>query len=259
MIAPVLVDVERHDDVAVHRHRRVGDEPVAADLGDEAAQPRPELDALGVELDRRRHFLLIAAARVAERVRSARTLDVADCVGDHAGRRAAAPAGLSAAPAARSARRAASAPRACRAAAAAPVRLRRRGSRRASAGGAASIRSEVLPRANGIGLVGFGARSDGARLADRCPKDRRAAAALAPACRGAAATKTNRRLSRCRSSSFCCCASSACWRSRLHAFMNGRWGQMRIRMTADEMDDDRQHRRPRGGDSGAASVGVSGR
>ena len=48
----------------LQRHRRVGHEPVALHLGDEAAQPRPELDALGVELDRR--VELVAAVRVVE-------------------------------------------------------------------------------------------------------------------------------------------------------------------------------------------------
>ena len=49
----VLVHVERDDDVPLHRHRRVRDEPVALDLRDEAPDPRTELDALGVELNRR--------------------------------------------------------------------------------------------------------------------------------------------------------------------------------------------------------------
>ena len=39
------------------RHRRVGHEPVALDLRDEAANPRAELDALGVELNRRPEFV----------------------------------------------------------------------------------------------------------------------------------------------------------------------------------------------------------
>ena len=50
---PVLVDVELQHDAAVKRHGRVRHEPVAAHLRDESAQPRPELDALGVELNRR--------------------------------------------------------------------------------------------------------------------------------------------------------------------------------------------------------------
>ena len=50
---PSLCTLNVHHDVPLHRHRRVRDEPVALDLRDEAADPRPELDALGVELDRR--------------------------------------------------------------------------------------------------------------------------------------------------------------------------------------------------------------
>ena len=50
--AAVLVDVELQHDAATEGHRRVRHEPVAADLRDEPAQPRAELDALGVELNR---------------------------------------------------------------------------------------------------------------------------------------------------------------------------------------------------------------
>src|SRR5690606_14946076 len=46
------------------RHRGVGDEPVALDLRHEAADPRPELDALGVELDRGSEGAVAAAVRV---------------------------------------------------------------------------------------------------------------------------------------------------------------------------------------------------
>src|SRR5439155_14247922 len=47
----LLVHVERDDDVPLHRHRGVRDEPVALHLRDEAANPRSELDALRVELN----------------------------------------------------------------------------------------------------------------------------------------------------------------------------------------------------------------
>src|SRR5260221_14078906 len=46
----VLVDGERDDDVAPHRHRGIGDEPVALHLRDEGGKPGPELHALRVEL-----------------------------------------------------------------------------------------------------------------------------------------------------------------------------------------------------------------
>ena len=71
----VAVDDERDDDPAAQRHRRIGHEPVALHLRDEAANPRPELDALGVELNRRPE-LLAAALLVVERLVSPRTLQV---------------------------------------------------------------------------------------------------------------------------------------------------------------------------------------
>src|SRR3954453_863545 len=63
----VLVDVERDDDVSLVGHRRVRDEPVALHLRDEAADPRTELDAFGVELNLGTE-LPAAAALVLERL-----------------------------------------------------------------------------------------------------------------------------------------------------------------------------------------------
>jgi len=49
-----LVHVECDDDAALHAHHRgVGNEPVPLDLSDESSNPGAELDALGIELDRR--------------------------------------------------------------------------------------------------------------------------------------------------------------------------------------------------------------
>ncbi len=70
----VLVHVERHGHVAAQRHRRVRDEPVAPDLGEEPPHPGPELDALRVELDAlRRTARRPAGCRRSARARSALT------------------------------------------------------------------------------------------------------------------------------------------------------------------------------------------
>src|SRR5262249_15385700 len=49
----VLVDVERNHHVPLRRHRGVGNQPVAFDLRHETPDPRSELDAFGIELNRR--------------------------------------------------------------------------------------------------------------------------------------------------------------------------------------------------------------
>ncbi len=50
---PVLLHVECEDDVPLHRHGHIGNDPVTLYLGDEPADPRTELDALRIELNRR--------------------------------------------------------------------------------------------------------------------------------------------------------------------------------------------------------------
>ncbi len=81
------MDVERHHHVPLHRHCRVGDEPVAANLGDEAPQPRTEVDALRVELDRREVGVGRPALLVVEGLLPGVLLHVADRVGEDPGRR----------------------------------------------------------------------------------------------------------------------------------------------------------------------------
>src|SRR5262249_50166675 len=51
--AAVLVHVEGHHDMTLHRHGRVGDDPVPFYLRDEVANPGSELYAFGVKLDGR--------------------------------------------------------------------------------------------------------------------------------------------------------------------------------------------------------------
>src|SRR3989304_5972040 len=75
--ATVLPDVERDHHVPAEKHRGLRHEPVAPDLRDEAAQPRPELDPFRVELDRRRE-VLAPALQVPEAVLLDVLLRVAD-------------------------------------------------------------------------------------------------------------------------------------------------------------------------------------
>src|SRR5207244_3973266 len=77
------------DDVPLLRHRGVRDEPVALHLRDEPANPRPELDALRVELDFRTE--LSAAALVVERFTLHVTLQIAQRVAERSAGRPAAP------------------------------------------------------------------------------------------------------------------------------------------------------------------------
>src|SRR5687768_5808844 len=82
----VLVDVEGEDDASPERHRRVRDEPVAPDLRDKAADPGTELDAFGVELDRR-PGIVDAPLWVAERLVLDVALQVPERVAEPAWRR----------------------------------------------------------------------------------------------------------------------------------------------------------------------------
>ena len=66
-----------------------GNQPVALDLRDEAANPRTELDALGVELNRRTE-LAAAALRVVELIALHVALEVAERVAERSARRRAA-------------------------------------------------------------------------------------------------------------------------------------------------------------------------
>ena len=195
-MAPSLWTLNVMTTCPLHRHRGVRHEPVALDLRDEAANPRPELDALRVELDRRPELPPPPCGLSNDR--AARTA---------AGSAARRPAGRPA-PAARRSRRCCAAPgrpatelqrglrvgrraRRCWSVSGllAGCRIRRGPCPRALLGGGSSTRSGVLPRANGSGFVGFGARSR-----RRAPRDpgrtaRRARAAWAPGCRGAAARR----------------------------------------------------------------------
>ena len=181
------MDVERQHDVPAHRHRRVGNEPVPPDLRDEAAEPGPELDALRIELDRRGEVLIRATLGIRELIllRVLCTLRIASAITPATG-----PRGVCLSAARGRSRReslAASAPVeslvpvvggvGCGAGSGvAPARLRR---------AMASIRSGELPRENGNGFLGFGARS--VVLARRSSRtDRRAAVACGLACPRAA-------------------------------------------------------------------------
>ena len=63
----VLVDVELNDDVAAEAHGGVRDEPVPLHLRHEAPDPRAELHALGIKLNRRSGIGL-ASLRIVERL-----------------------------------------------------------------------------------------------------------------------------------------------------------------------------------------------
>jgi hypothetical protein len=80
------VHEERDHHAPPHRHRRHRHEPVAADLRDEAADPRAELDALGIELNRRPEAA--AALLVAELILLDIPLEIPERVAERsAGRR----------------------------------------------------------------------------------------------------------------------------------------------------------------------------
>src|SRR5688572_23677743 len=82
----VLVNVELQDDAASERHRRRGHEPVPADLRHETAQPRTELDAFGIELNRRAGIRR-AALRVLESLVLDVAFEIAERFAECAGRR----------------------------------------------------------------------------------------------------------------------------------------------------------------------------
>ena len=176
---------EREDDVSAQRHRRIGHEPVAAHLRDEPANPRPELDALGVELERTELLRLSPFWLLNDsfwtyfcRFRSASPSDP--------------PGGGCICGCCIIARRSCSAVSELRG-----VRLRRR--RGAGSGGRARARAALvrprldalgeLPRAYGSGLRGTRRRARPFAPCDRYPTARRAQAGAAPAGPAAAARR----------------------------------------------------------------------